>query len=80
MFLNTVISGGSTYPEYPKGCKTLVEPRLTIEVNCSLTLFLEIFANWLGGLTDFVGMQSLVVPAAKEAVPGMYECSGCEQF
>ena len=68
------------YPGYPKGCKTLVEPRLAIEVNCLLNHFLVNFANWLGVRTDFVGMQSLVVPAANEAVPGTCEFSGCEQF
>jgi hypothetical protein len=68
------------YPGYPKGCKTLVEPRQAIEVNCLLNLFLVIFASWLGVRTDFVGMQSLVLPAANEAVPGTCECSVCEQF
>jgi len=70
------------YSGYPKGCKTLVEPRLAIEVNCLITLFFVIFANWLGVRTDFVGMQSLVILylAANKAVPGTCECSGCEQF
>jgi hypothetical protein len=33
------------------------------------------FANGLGARTDFVELQSLVVPAAKAAVPGTRERS-----
>jgi hypothetical protein len=79
----TCISGygkfrGCQYPAYPNGCcRTLVDPRLAIKVDCLLTLFLVIFANMLGARTDFACWNAAigVVTAANEAVPGRSECS-----
>jgi hypothetical protein len=62
---------GCKYPCYPNGCcKTLVESRLVIKVNCLLTLFIVNFANGLGARTDFGYWNAVisVVPAANKVV------------
>jgi len=72
---------GYKYPRYPDGCRTIAEPRLTIKINCFLTLFIVIFANELGARTDFVRWNAVIdsVSAANEAVPGTSESSWREQ-
>jgi hypothetical protein len=67
---------GCKYPGYPNGClRTFVEPGLVIKVNCLLTLFIVIVANYnvLGQTACWNAVISVV------SVPETSECSWCEQ-